>query len=193
MSTRAKVTSVDALESFRANLIVYTSKARNALEEISADVLRTRIWVQQDQRTYWQNQIRRRTKILEQAQQELFSAGIANLREVTTAEQMAVKAAKRSLVEAEEKLRVLKKWTREFDTRTEPLAKQLERLHTLLANNLPQASAYLGKQIETLHAYAETSAIIEAPVPVAASNPAKAAEPAGEPASPPETTPGGAA
>ncbi len=42
MPERAHVTSVDALESFRANLIIYLSKARPTLEEVSADVQRMR-------------------------------------------------------------------------------------------------------------------------------------------------------
>ena len=45
MPDRAHVTSVDALESFRAHLIVYLSKARSTLEEVSADVQRMQGWL----------------------------------------------------------------------------------------------------------------------------------------------------
>src|SRR5438046_9744601 len=74
MPQRAQVTSVEALEAFRASLIVYLSKARPTLEEVSADVLRTRLWLENEQRTHWENQVRRRHKELEQAQKALFSA-----------------------------------------------------------------------------------------------------------------------
>jgi hypothetical protein len=50
------------------------------------------------------------------------------LRDVTTAEQAAVNRAKRALTEAEEKLRVVKRWAMEFDRRAAPLAKQLEQV-----------------------------------------------------------------
>lgn len=165
MPNQAHVTSVDALEMFRANLIVYAAKARTTIEEVSAEVMRTRLWLQHEQRTYWEGQIRRRKKELEQAQQELFSANIANLREVTTAEQLAVRAAKKALDEAEAKLRVLKHWEREFDSRAEPLVKQLERLHTLLSNNLPQGIAHLGEMVKSLAAYAEMRPALDSTAP----------------------------
>ena len=154
MPSGAHVTSVDAIEAFRANLINYVSKARPTLEEVSADVLRVKLWLQNEQRTNLEGQVRRRNKDLEEAQQALFSARIANLRDETTAEQTTYHRARRALNEAQDKLRVLKNWNREFDSRVDPLVKQMEKLHTLLANDLVQAIAYLGEVVKTLDAYA---------------------------------------
>ncbi len=78
MPQKAHVTSVEALEAFRSSLIVYVSKARPTLEEVTADVLRTRLWLETEQRTHWEGQVRRRAKELEQAQAALFSARISN-------------------------------------------------------------------------------------------------------------------
>src|SRR5947209_8919775 len=125
MPERAHVTSVDVIESFRASLVVYITKARPTVEEVSADVLRTKLWLENDQRMHWEAQVHRRTKVLEQAQQALSSARMSNLREASTAEQMMVHKAKRALDEAEAKLKVLKHWNREFHNRAEPLVKQL--------------------------------------------------------------------
>src|SRR6266496_5297474 len=143
MPQKARVTSVDAIEAFRANLIIYVSKARPTIEEVSADVLRLKSWLQNEQRTHWEAQVRRRAKDLEEAQQALFSARIANLREESTAEQTAFHRARRALDAANEKLRILKQWNREIDTRVDPLVKQMEKLHTLLANDMTKAVAYL--------------------------------------------------
>ena len=60
MPDRAHVTSVEALESFRANLIVYLSKARPTLDEVSSDVQRIQGWLENEQRTHWENELRRR-------------------------------------------------------------------------------------------------------------------------------------
>src|SRR5438045_9526834 len=130
MPDRAHVASLEAIESFRTSLILYASKARPALEDVSADVLRVRLWLEDEQRMHWENQVRRRTKALEQAQQALSSARMSNLREASTTEQMAVRKARAALEEAEAKLKLLKYWKREFDSRVEPLVKQLEKLHT---------------------------------------------------------------
>ena len=62
MAERAQVSSIDALEAFRSNLVIYVSKARPALEEVSAEVVRTRAWLETEKRAYWENQVRRRRK-----------------------------------------------------------------------------------------------------------------------------------
>src|SRR5258707_3524033 len=100
MPERAHVASVEALETFRANLIVYVSQARPALEEVSAEVLRTRLWLEDEKRNYWEKEIRRRTKDLEQAQAALFSSRLGALRKESATDQMAVHRAKPALEEA---------------------------------------------------------------------------------------------
>lgn len=158
MAERAHVTSVEVLDDFRSSLIVYLSKARPALEEVGSDVLRIRLWLDNDQRTYWEQQIRRRMKVLEAAQQALFSARLSNLRETTDAETMAVQRAKRAVEEAEAKLRKVKQWSREFESQIEPLAKQLDHLRNLLAIDMPHGAAYLAGAIKSLAEYAGITA-----------------------------------
>lgn len=155
MAEKAQVTSLDALESFRSHLIVYLSQARPAVEEVSAEVMRTRMWLEGDQRAHWENQMRRRMKVLEQAQEALFSSRLGALRHETAAEQMAVHRAKHAVEEAEAKLRVLKKWKREFEGRVQPLVKQTEKLHTVFTNDMVKALTFLTHALNTLAAYAE--------------------------------------
>ncbi len=159
MPERAHVTSVEALEDFRASLIIYLSKVRPTLEEVTSEVLRTRVWVQSDQRTHWENQVRRRARELQQAQQVEFGARLSNLRDSTDAERMAVQRARRALDEAEAKLRRVKQWSREFDSRIEPLAKQLDQLRNILAVDLPKAVAHLAQVIKALADYAGVTAV----------------------------------
>lgn len=154
MAERAHVTSVEAIELFRANLIAFLGKARPVLEDACDEVFRTRNWLQQDRRVHWENQLRKRRKILEEAQQALFAARVGTLREATSAEMNAVTRAKRAFDEAEEKLRLVKRWTLEFDNRVQPLVKELEGLRTMLANDMPKAAAHLSQVIKTLDAYA---------------------------------------
>src|SRR5678815_2409279 len=154
MAERAHVSSVEALEAFRATLLIYLSKARPTIEEVSADILRTRMWLQTDQRMHWETEVRRRTKQLEQAQQALSSARVSDFREHVSTEQMAVQRARRALEEAEGKLKRVKIWNRDFDSRVQPLAKQLEKLHTVLSLDMMQAAAYLNEAANTLAEYA---------------------------------------
>ena len=183
MGTGAKVSSVEAIETFRTHLLLYLSKARPTVEEISAEVMRTRVWLESEQRMYWEGQVRKRAKVLEEAQGALFSAEMSNLREATVAERMSVNTAKRALEEAETKLRLIKKWNRDFSSQVEPLAKQMERLHTVLASELPGAIAHLGSIIKTLHAYADvgTPASTSQEIKSAENNATSHAPSAGEP------------
>jgi hypothetical protein len=188
MAERAQVNSIDALEAFRSNLVIYVSKARPALEEVSAEVVRTRAWLETERRAYWENQVRKRRKELDAAQEALFSARISNLRKESAAEQLAFHRARRAVDEAEDKLRFVKKWTREFDSRLQPLLKQMEKLHTLLSHDMTLAVASLTEVLNLLAAYAE----IRAPSPIEA-NPAATAqadEMSAAPPNAPTATPG---
>ncbi len=156
MPEQARVTSLEALESFRSHLIVYLTQVRPLLEEVSAGVVRTRMWLENDQRTHWENQIRRRSKELQEAQQALFSAKLGSLKQGSSAEYLLVQRAKRQLEDADDKLRTLKRWNRDYDGRVLPLVKQTEKLQTVLANDMVKAVAYLTQAIGTLASYAET-------------------------------------
>ena len=111
MPETAHVTSLDALESFRSALVVYLSQARPALEEVSADVLRTRLWVEEEQRLHWEHQMRRRAKALEEAQQTLFSARLSPVRHATAADQFAVQRAKQAVAYLTEAVKILAAYT----------------------------------------------------------------------------------
>src|SRR5438270_14017103 len=117
MAEQARITSVEAIEAFRAALVLFLSQARPSLEEVSGEVARCGAWLQHDQRRFWENELRVRRKKLEEAQQEFFSARMSNFQESTGLQQMAVQRWQRSVREVEEKLATLKKWDRELEKR----------------------------------------------------------------------------
>ena len=84
MADSAQVSSVDAIEAFRASLVIYLGKTKPALEQVSAEVLRTRVWVQNTQKAYWEHQLKLRRRKLEEARSielpELREARIQDLR-----------------------------------------------------------------------------------------------------------------
>lgn len=172
MPESARVSSIEAIAAFRARLLVFLTKSRPALEEVSGEIMRTRLWLQNDQRIHWEGQIRQRAKKLETAQHELYSARLARIREVTTAEQSAVNKTRRALDEAEEKLRTLKRWNRDFDSQVEPLVKQVDKLQTFLVHDLTKAGVHLAQILKSLDAYANAG-----PPSMPASAPATAAQP----------------
>ena len=155
MADRAQITSFEAIEAFRSDLINYLSKARPALEEVSNEVLRAKQWLQNDQRRLWEGEMKMRSKKLERAQAELFSVSMSKFQEVSAAQQLLVQRAKQAVEEAQQKLAMLKKWDREIDNRSEPLVKQVDQFQSFVAGQMPRAIAYLTEVIKTLEAYAD--------------------------------------
>jgi hypothetical protein len=182
MADRAQVTSVEAIEAFRSALIIYLSKTRPALEEMSTEVMRARQWLQNDQRRHWENEMKMRTKKLERAKAELFSVSMSKLQEVSSVQQLLVHRAEAAFDEAEKKLAVLKKWDRELENRSEPLVKQVDQFQSFVTAEMPKAIAYLHQAIRALEAYTEVrmggSTDATAPQPV---EPAPGGEAAVEP------------
>lgn len=170
MSERAKVTSLEAIEAFRSRLIIYREKAGRVLDEVAEEVLRTRMWLQSDRITFWESQIRRKQKELEMRQQELFSAQISGMRDASFVQQQAVQRARHTLRDAEDKLRLVKLWNRQYDQRVEPVGKQVEKFRHNISHDLSNAVAYLDQVIKTLAEYSEIS------VSTAASKPPAGAE-----------------
>ncbi|MGB8169363.1 MAG: hypothetical protein WCF18_17830 [Chthoniobacteraceae bacterium] len=157
MAEQAKVTSIDALESFRASVILFLTTAHQHLDTVGDDVRRMRGWVQNDQRTHWEGELRRRRQKLELAEQELFSAKLSALRDNITAQEIAVRRARAAVAEGEEKLRNVKLWSRNFDHEADPLIKRLEGLRQLLDHDMPKAISYLLQAQKTLEGYSESA------------------------------------
>ncbi|MCX8090001.1 MAG: hypothetical protein N3I86_03565 [Verrucomicrobiae bacterium] len=189
MPDRARVTSLEAIERFRARLILYREKAGRALDEVGDAVTRTRLWLEHDAERHWEAEIRRRTRELEQRQQEAFSARLSGLRETSTAQQAAVHKARQALREAEEKLRRVRQWRRQFDHRVEPAARQVEKLRHSLGPDLGRAIAWLNDVLRTLSAYAETQPPAAPPAPTPKPAPTSDAPSAAAPESPHGNTP----
>ena len=155
MTNQVRVTSIDALEALRSALIIFLTKARRSLDDARDDARRTRSWIQHDQRFHWEGQVRARQKKLDQTEQELLSAKLSGLRDNLVFQQNAVRKAKAALVEAEGKLRTVKRWARDFDNAADPLVKRLEGLRQYLDFELPNAITYLVQAQRILEAYTE--------------------------------------
>ena len=163
---QVKVTSLDALERFRASLIVFITEAHRSVDEVSDEVRRTRYWIQTDRRTHWEGEQRRRKRKLDQTEQELFAAKLSGLRDTTAAQEAAVRKAKAALAEAEGKLRVIKLWNKNFDSNADPLVRGLNNLRECLDQDMPKALAFLVRAQRTLEAYTEISLTETAAAPL---------------------------
>ena len=175
MSDQVRISSIDALEAFRADLIQYIAKARVALEDMEGDVRRTQTWLDTDRVQHWGGQVKLWTKNLDQAVEELYSANLTNPQASNAFQKMAVLKARRKLEEAEEKMRVVKTWRQTFENRTTPLLRQLDPMFFIVGQQLPKGVFTLGEHIKALQAYAEKMPAAKPPTPTETTEPGGAA------------------
>ncbi len=158
MADQARISNLDAIESFRTALIIFISKTRQSLETAQDAVKKTRSWLQLEQPAYWSAQIKLRQKKLDQAQQELMSARLSEFVDTPSMQQMAVRKARAALEEAQAKLQRTKTWARDYDRTVDPLARKLDSFRDFIENDLALANAYLVEIQKILDAYNETPA-----------------------------------
>ena len=175
MAERAQITSVEAVEAFRSNLIEYLSQMRPALCEVGSEVVRTRVWLQDEHRLFWEHELRLRSRRLEEAKQEMFNATLSQMHDSVALRRMAMQRAQNAVREAEGKLVALKKWSRELENRTAPLMKQVDQLYSFLAIDMVRAVTHLDQIIKALDAY--RSVAPPSPSPATAAEPEKTEEP----------------
>jgi hypothetical protein len=163
MADQARIASIDALGAFRSDLLRYTDKSRAALGDMTGEVRRMRSWLDSDRSTHWLRELKRRTKHLEQAENELYSANLTSPKASNAVQKMAVARAQRAVEEAELKLRVIRKWRQQFDNRTGALLRLLEPMQHQVTNSLPKAAHLLSEVIKALQDYAATGQRATAP------------------------------
>ena len=104
MTRSAKVEDINALKAFRVALVKFAEAANVALADADSDGRRMQGWIERDQSSLWQTQIRKRTELLSRAEEALRMK--QNFKQADGSypnpfeEQKAVMLAKRRLVEA---------------------------------------------------------------------------------------------
>jgi chromosome segregation ATPase len=179
MATEARVRSLDALESFRSSLIVFLTKARRGVDQAGEEMKRTRVWLMNDQRVHWTEQVRKCARKLDQANGELMTARLSQFQDNISAQQQAVRKAKAAMQHAEEKLANVKRWSRDFDRYADPLARKLENLRHFLEHVMPEGISQIGQLHRLLESYTDT-ALLGAVPPPAANAPSSTDEPKSE-------------
>lgn len=154
-ASNARVTSIDALDDFRAKLLVYIERARRLLDDVNDDVVRTRVWLESDRLPHWKKQMWLKQKQLAMADQELMTARLSNMPEAVQARRMVVNRCKAALKETEERLDRVKGWVKRYGSVVEPKTKVVVQMRQMLDHDLIKAIAFLENAAAALTDYAE--------------------------------------
>ncbi len=153
--SQAHLTSIQALETFRAALAEFADDARDALSAVEADVRRAESWLREQQK-HWTREIRKRQEDLQRAKNELASRKYQNRdgRGLGSTEQeKALKKAQMRLEEAETKLAHCKRWTPLLHHEVHEYHGPARQLSGTLDTDVEKALALLANKLTALEAY----------------------------------------
>ncbi|HWB03723.1 MAG TPA: hypothetical protein VG796_11920 [Verrucomicrobiales bacterium] len=155
MADEARVRSVESLEYFRSCLIVFLSKSKIAMGHAEDAVKRGRYWVEQEKHTHWMQELKKRNRKLAQAEAELLTAKLSKFKDSVMLQEKMARRAKEAVAEAEEKIRYVKKWIRDYDRVFDAAVKGLNHLGDYLEHDMPLAVAWLDQALRALASYLE--------------------------------------
>lgn len=156
MADSAKVLSVDALKEFRIALIKFVEEARNALGGVDMELRRMRDWLERDQVSYWQTQVKRRHEKMMNARTELHRKQISQQgseAKSDTEQKEALREAQRRLRMAEEKVEVVKRLIPIFHHAMAEYVSNATPLADHLSGGMERSLATLQKMITSLEEY----------------------------------------
>jgi hypothetical protein len=153
----ARVESVDAIKAFRRALFKFAEAANSALTDAEADAVGTYRWLETEQRSYWQNNVRKATELVSRCEEAVRQKKIfkdsAGRQQSAVDEEKALAKARRMKELAEEKLEHVRKHTPRLQREIMLYKGQVQRFATFVASDIPTAAAKLDKIVATLEAY----------------------------------------
>jgi hypothetical protein len=154
---QARVDNIEALKAFKLALLKFAETASTALADAEADAAGTLRWLESEQRTAWQNAVRKSQELVARAEEALRHKRIFKDSSGRTPsavdEEKALAKAKRMLEHAEERLENVRRYTPRLSREILLYKGQAQRLVTFVAGDIPAAAAKLDKMTQALEAY----------------------------------------
>jgi hypothetical protein len=176
MSGPVRVDAIDSLKHFRIALLKFAEAADKAMCDVEADLQHQVNWLENEQATFWQGQIRKRAEILSRAREAMrmkqaFKDSSGRTPSAVD-EEKAVRIAQARLEEAEQKLVNVKKYTRVLQREAQTYKGTVQRFMTTLQSDIPAAAAVLDGMVMSLEAYVSlTPADADVSAPLASDEP----------------------
>ena len=162
MSEQARVESIDSIKLFRRALFKFAEGALTALGDAESEPLRVLMWLETEQTTYWQGQLRKRTELVARCKEAvrmktLFKDSTGRTPSAID-EQKALQAALRKLQEAEEKVIAVKRYTQKLQKEILLYKGQVQRFATTVQSDVPVWAAKLDAMVGKLEEYVALAA-----------------------------------
>jgi hypothetical protein len=157
MPEGARVDSLETLRAFKVALFKFQEAAQVALGDAEADATRTLMWVENEQQAYWQGQIRKAEQHVVRCKEAVRMKKVfkdsAGREQSAVDEEKVLKIAMQKLAEAQAKLVLVKRWTRQLQKEIELYKGGVQRFTTTVFSEIPSAAAHLESLSAKLDAY----------------------------------------
>lgn len=161
MSDSAHIDDIDALKLFRRALWKFAEVANVALGDAESEMQRVLLWLETEQRSYWQHQLRVRHEALQKAkdalrQKKLYKDSTGKYPSAVD-EEKAVALAQRRLEEAETKLAAVRRYIPRLQREIQLYKGATQRFATTVQVDLPSAVHALDRITAKLEEYVALS------------------------------------
>lgn len=156
MEFGAHVQSLSAIAELRAALLTFEAEARDALCQADLEIRRFLDWLGHDMVKHWQAEIRRREDLVAHAKADLerarLSAAFGDEPDCTD-QKVALARAKRRLAEAEEYLRITRRWLPAAEKEARDYRGPTQQLVNFLDAEIPAATSRMERMLAALEGY----------------------------------------
>lgn len=158
MSGSAKITSIDAIESFRIALIKFDDNATRSLTSVDEQIKRVLHWFEHEAPTEWGMRIRKCHEEVARTRAALETCKMKKVgdnRPACMEEQQALREAQRKLAHAQGMLEVIRLWTNRVRQACDDYRGGVMGLRTILDVKIPETVSMLSRTVRALDAYVE--------------------------------------
>jgi hypothetical protein len=165
MNNQVNVEDLEAFRLFRAALLKFSQAANQSLANADAQIARVHQWLESEQTTFWQNQLRKRAEAVKLAkeavrQKKLFKDSSGRTPSAVEEEKHLARCLA-AVEHAEQKIETVRKWIPRLERAAEFYRGGISRLHATVDGDIPQAITLLDRLAATLEQYIQ----IEVPTP----------------------------
>ena len=168
MSEGARIQDIDALRALKRALWKFSEISAAAIADAEGDVQRTMMWLETEQRSHWQHQLRMRHELVNRAKEALRMKKLykdpTGARQSCVDEEKALAAAQRKFAEAELKLNNVRKYTTRLEKEAHAYKGAVQRFETTVTIDVPASAEKLEMMVAHLEQYVATRPAVVASV-----------------------------
>jgi hypothetical protein len=176
MSEQVRVDDLEIFGRFRVAMIKFAQAADEALSSADSEISRTHSWLESEQRTFWEGQLRKRVEAVTKArealrQKKLYKDSSGRTPSAIEEEKFLAKCVA-AVTQAEERLQAVRRWLPKLERAAGMYRSGVAALSKTASDDVPKGIALLDRLAESLQQYLQVESAggggASSPEPVAA-------------------------